>query len=71
MKDIKVGGLPGVEFTHDRDVEGVKIVAIERLAITQDRAIRLVALAVKGKSAEAEKFFTSFQLLTDPTKKDK
>lgn len=70
-KDIKLNGFPGVEFTHDREVNGFKVVVAERLVVTKNWSVEIMAIAIKGKSAEDKKFFDSFQLLTDTAKSDK
>ena len=70
-KDVKLDGLPGIEITHDHEAKGLKVVIVERIAITRDRAFQLMAIAAQGKTAESAKFFDSFRLLEPPAKKDR
>lgn len=67
-RDVNVGGLPGIEVTHDLEVKGVKLVVVERMAVTRDRVVQVVTIAVEGKTAQAAKFFDSFRF-REPTRK--
>ena len=70
-KDVNVGGVPGIEITYDREFNGVKFVTVERMALTRERGVQLMATAVEGKTAEAAKFFDSFKFAAGTVKKDK
>jgi hypothetical protein len=70
VKEVQLDGLKAVEFVHEMESNGITYEFKERMLITKERAIELTAVALKGKTTEAEKFFSSFQFLKKPAAKD-
>jgi hypothetical protein len=70
VKEIQIDGVKGVEFVHEMESNGITFEITQRMVITKQRCISLSVVALKGKKVEAEKFFSSFQILRKPAAKD-
>jgi hypothetical protein len=65
-KEVKVNGVPWVEFKSEEEFRGLTMVSTRRILVTRERSFELAITGVKGQPTEAEKFFKSFQILAKP-----
>jgi hypothetical protein len=70
-KDIEVNGFPGADIVYEVESGGSKLDACRRIVMVNGRGFQVAAVAVKGKTADVDRFFKSFQLLGAPLEKGK
>ena len=68
QKEIKVSGYPGVEITYEMEANSISVSVVRQILVVDERLYELAAIALKGKTIESEKFFSSFRLLEVPKK---
>jgi hypothetical protein len=72
INEIMQDGYPGIEFQREDKDKGTTMLRHHRVVVANGRMFQQIVMVEKGKakSADAEKFFNSFQILKKPAAKD-